>query len=686
MNSSAAVSLHMIVTGEESFVPGDVGNFGKTGAVGPHVAGSSFSLTVRLVDQFYNRVPNNTPTIKLMSDDAHAAVPGSQAMTNSEITFNNNFYFRPSSDTPNLGFRIYASTVSSLPQISPSTSPYIVVAATTTDRLLITVPGEVYDPGNEFASGKTGSPTPNAQAGAVYTVTVRAVDRFYNLKSTDAAVALTHTDPYAAAPSPKNLLAGATTFDLTFKTATTDPDISTGPWRITASTAGASSMLASLSPPINVDAGAAVKLMVLVPGNLPDPGSALGYRVSAATQTAGQDFTVNVKVTDAFFNRKAVVATIGLSADDPFDALEAVAPIATTDGKASFANAVLRTRNARGDGAPASSPDGWIITASTTSGVGFAIGISTAVPVKGGPPDRLVLIAPGEVLEEGNVPNLGKKVGWNPATQNAGAQFSIAVYATDNSYNIDVTTSGYVVLHSTLAAGTVNDDPYATFISSMAPLIGGTTNVWVRLYKGESQFTKLVALSTTNALSAVESSAIPVTHMGVATKIQILVPNETAAPGKPPYNAGETSGGKDSSGGIPNWIAGTWSTVTARFVDDFWNVVPSESRGLSVNSTDPNDTLANGGPDPTTFTMNGSSVVPWRFITGTASGWKIWAQSAPTLLVTTSPAINVAAVATQMQVLLPGETAAPGTPTGKTGSPSAWTAGIATTVVVNAVD
>ena len=43
-------------------------------------------------------------------------------------------------------------------------------------------------------------------------------------------------------------------------------------------------------------------------------------------------------------------------------------------------------------------------------------------------------------------------------------------------------------------------------------------------------------------------------------------------------------------------------------------------------------------------------------------------------------------VATKLQVLLPGETAAPGTPTGKTGTPTAQTAGVNFTVTVNAVD
>src|SRR5206468_11673040 len=40
----------------------------------------------------------------------------------------------------------------------------------------------------------------------------------------------------------------------------------------------------------------------------------------------------------------------------------------------------------------------------------------------------------------------------------------------------------------------------------------------------------------------------------------------------------------------------------------------------------------------------------------------------------------------KLQLLAPGETAAPGTATGKTGSPTARTAGTAFTVTVNAVD
>src|SRR5204862_1966441 len=53
----------------------------------------------------------------------------------------------------------------------------------------------------------------------------------------------------------------------------------------------------------------------------------------------------------------------------------------------------------------------------------------------------------------------------------------------------------------------------------------------------------------------------------------------------------------------------------------------------------------------------------------------------------TSPAITVNAGAfAKLQVLTPGETAAPGTGAGKTGTPSAQTAGTGFSVTVNAVD
>src|SRR5256885_2372534 len=53
----------------------------------------------------------------------------------------------------------------------------------------------------------------------------------------------------------------------------------------------------------------------------------------------------------------------------------------------------------------------------------------------------------------------------------------------------------------------------------------------------------------------------------------------------------------------------------------------------------------------------------------------------------TSPATTVnGGVFAKLQILMPGESATPGTASGKTGSPTVQTAGSAVTVTVNAVD
>src|SRR5207244_3409149 len=62
-------------------------------------------------------------------------------------------------------------------------------------------------------------------------------------------------------------------------------------------------------------------------------------------------------------------------------------------------------------------------------------------------------------------------------------------------------------------------------------------------------------------------------------------------------------------------------------------------------------------------------------------------DAAATLTANTSASVTVnAGVFVKLQLVVPGETAAPGTGSGKTGSPTVQTAGTAFTVTVNAVD
>ena len=69
-----------------------------------------------------------------------------------------------------------------------------------------------------------------------------------------------------------------------------------------------------------------------------------------------------------------------------------------------------------------------------------------------------------------------------------------------------------------------------------------------------------------------------------------------------------------------------------------------------------------------------------------ASGYRLVAALAATLAATLCASAAIAGPYTRLQVLLPGETAAPGTTSGKTGSPQAQTVGIPFTITVRACD
>src|SRR5205807_6309698 len=73
----------------------------------------------------------------------------------------------------------------------------------------------------------------------------------------------------------------------------------------------------------------------------------------------------------------------------------------------------------------------------------------------------------------------------------------------------------------------------------------------------------------------------------------------------------------------------------------------------------------------------------------TAGSATVTASDATQAGITASTSASIPVVVgafTKLQILAPGETAAPGTPSGKTGSASAQTAGSAFSVTVNAVD
>ena len=138
------------------------------------------------------------------------------------------------------------------------------------------------------------------------------------------------------------------------------------------------------------------------------------------------------------------------------------------------------------------------------------------------------------------------------------------------------------------------------------------------------------------------------------------MPGETAAPG--------TASGK--TGAPSAQTAGSSFNVIVNAVDANWNVVTSTDT-VGITSTDANATLpANTALVAGTKTLS---------VTAKTAGSKTFTATDITngaMTANTSPATTINAAAfSKLQILLPGETAAPGTATGKTGAPTAQTAG-----------
>src|SRR5262249_19236892 len=143
---------------------------------------------------------------------------------------------------------------------------------------------------------------------------------------------------------------------------------------------------------------------------------------------------------------------------------------------------------------------------------------------------------------------------------------------------------------------------------------------------------------------------------GVLSKLQILLPGETAAPG--------TATGKT---GTPlAQTVGAPFTVTVNSVDANWNV-RSTNDTVAITSSDANAIL------PTNAALVGG-IKTFSVTLKTAGATTVTASDvthAGTTANTSAPVSVGAAPFAKLQLLVPGETAAPGTATGKTGTPAA---------------
>src|SRR5207249_1168662 len=137
-------------------------------------------------------------------------------------------------------------------------------------------------------------------------------------------------------------------------------------------------------------------------------------------------------------------------------------------------------------------------------------------------------------------------------------------------------------------------------------------------------------------------------------KLQVLAPGETAAPGSTSGKTGTPTG----------QTAGTAFNVTVNAVDGNWNLINTNDTA-AITSSDANAVL----PSNAALSSGTKSFSVTLKTAGTAT---VTASNAThsAIGINTSSAITVSAGGfAKLQLLVPGETATPGTASGKTGTP-----------------
>ncbi len=288
-----------------SVIPASAHHFAINTISGPLTAGTPVSVTIRAVDVSNNTVPNYA------GDATLSANTGLGSITPTQVTFSAGLW------TGNVTFfgaggavSLTCSDFSAPPKLGTSNS--FAVNPGPFSGLQVLLPGEAAQGGT--ADGKTGTPT-GQTAGTPFTITLRAVDAYWNLVSgINDRVALTSTDAFAGMPAETTLVNGQRLLPVTL--------YKTGAQTITATDVDNGSITANTSSPVNVTGGPFAKVLILAPGESPAPGTASGRTGTATDQSINYAFTVTVLATDAWWNPVGgATDVVRITSNDPLATL-----------------------------------------------------------------------------------------------------------------------------------------------------------------------------------------------------------------------------------------------------------------------------------------------------------------------------------------------------------------------------
>ncbi|PIP81426.1 MAG: hypothetical protein COR54_20300, partial [Elusimicrobia bacterium CG22_combo_CG10-13_8_21_14_all_63_91] len=637
-------SRFQILVPTETAKPGDTVQLGRsTQSAISQLAGSTFTVTVNLVDQFFNRVaPGFNSTFKLTSTDPNNrlnTIVASSTTVNGQLTVANAFLVTQATTT---GWTITASTATGDPYLASESTPFNVYPSTPS-QMVVVLNGQQQKDG----VGVIGNPTTRT-AGELITVRVIAVDPGFNLTPNvnKTGIRLTSSDGFAQSSWTLTMADGVSVASVTLRTAGIHSFFVTDQ-------SGASPLLAGYaSSTFTQVANNPTRLRVLLPDEFAVAGSTSNGRTgTVADQNAGSTMTLTVQLTDAFWNlTPGASQQIQIVPTDPF---ATVAPSTLTVlGQATvdvvFKRAQLNEVRAE------------MLFPSPPWGPTVAKDTSSVVNVLAGAPKNLLAIVPGESFDPGS--NSGK-TGIPLDSLKAGVPFLVTVGIMDQFNNM--------VVGRAATAGLKIPSGYPFTIVSDTKAIDTSVGYTVPPIQAS-----LVAAATWHQViaedffsSGIQDSPFSSTftvHHNEPVGIQLLAPGQVNVGGLGVYPAGGKTGTASTR------TAGVPFQVTVNLVDLYNNVTTEISSGPSVfvNTGDEFDIDSATAP-----LSSGSRAVSLALVTksagvlisagvqaqgvdeictGNLPGTQICSVQTPAAV---SPPIKVfASTATKFHVLLAGET------------------------------
>ncbi len=254
------VGLQILLPGQTAMGGTETGYNGEPTS---HNAGSSFTVNVRAVDEFWNRVSTINDRIALSSTDEFADMPAETTLANGEIAFPATLFKG--------GFQTITAADVDSTEKAPHTSRPVEIVSGAYEKILLLAPGEEVAPGTE--TGRTGEAT-DQSINYSFTVTVYATDSWWNpVSGVTDEIRITSNDPLAELPPDAHMIDGMAQMNVRLSTG--------GYQQITAQN------LTQPLMPVSTTQVCAIT-----------SGFHLEAEISPSTVMAGEPFTLTVKVTN----------------------------------------------------------------------------------------------------------------------------------------------------------------------------------------------------------------------------------------------------------------------------------------------------------------------------------------------------------------------------------------------------